>query len=224
MVPTRFGPPIASAGITASRPGSPITMAYSASPFVVNRTSSGPRSLRLFSLNEELAGVFGAGGDGPVAEDLPWPRVVDRLRVHGHPVGDPRQHLQLVVVQHAAVRQREVQHQIAVAADDVRQQIDDGLRGLVGDAALVVPVADARVGLPRTRPDRVDDAALDVEDAGALLGSPRGACWCRWRRSRRRASRRAGCRGARACRGQGRRTESGRRNTEDRDRTCRRDP
>src|ERR1035438_972093 len=52
-----------------------------------------------------------------------------------------------LVVRLAAVGQRNVEHQVAVAADDVAHQVHDVFAGLVFLPLLVVPAADAGVGL-----------------------------------------------------------------------------
>jgi len=53
------------------------------------------------------------------------------------------------------IGQREVQQQISVLADNIHQQIDHFLGRLVSLAALVMPLANAGVGLPRIRRDAV---------------------------------------------------------------------
>ena len=106
---------------------------------------------------------------GARAEDFVRPRCVDAFAVHRHPRGHALDDGHFPVVGHAAVRQWEVQQEIAIAADDIHKHVDDALRGLVLGAGIVVPVADARVRLPRARPDAVDHAALYVEHAHAGL-------------------------------------------------------
>src|ERR1017187_9169877 len=73
----------------------------------------------------------------------------------------------LFKVELAGVRQREVEKQVAVLAHDVCEQIDDLLGGLVLLAALVVPLADAGIGLPGVRGDSVCNTALVIESAGS---------------------------------------------------------
>src|ERR1039457_1474120 len=103
----------------------------------------------------------------PFAEYLPRPRGIDRLGVHFHPRCDGGEDLELPVVGHAARRQRDVEQQIAVAADNIHQQIDDRLRPLVDRLAVVMPVPDAGVGLERPRLDFIHHAALDIQNACA---------------------------------------------------------
>src|ERR1039458_6782674 len=87
----------------------------------------------------------------PCAEDLPRSSRVYALAVHPHPRGDALQDRHLLVIGHAAVWQREVEKEIAVAADNVHQHIDHALRSLVSRPRIVVPVADAGIGLDMKR-------------------------------------------------------------------------
>ena len=77
----------------------------------------------------------------------------------------------LVLVNGTVATNGNGEEQVAVFADDVDQEGDDGLRSFVGvvfvDGALVVPVTDAGVGLPGVLEDLRGAAALDVERKGA---------------------------------------------------------
>ena len=70
-----------------------------------------------------------------------------------------------------AVQRRGAAPHEVVAADEVRagevRRLVVAPGGLVGDAAFVVPVADAGVGLPWGRGDAVEDATFAIEGAGA---------------------------------------------------------
>ena len=138
-------------------------------PLVVKRMSEAVRSGFLPSLGSNSLPFFCDDdfGGGAFAVDLPGAGGVDAFAVDGHPCGDAGEDLAFGEVELAGVGQREVEQQVAVFADDVDEEVDDLLGGLVGDAAFVVPVADAGVGLPWGCGDAVEDAALAVEGAGA---------------------------------------------------------
>ena len=93
----------------------------------------------------------------------------------GNPGGDGLEEGALVGVDGAVALDRDVEHEVAVLADDVDERVDDGdgrLVAVVGEEGeFVVPVADAGVGLPGVGLDAVGLAALDVEGEGAdVLG------------------------------------------------------
>ena len=79
-----------------------------------------------------------------------------------HPFRQVCQEPQLVVVWAAVALQGDVQEQVAVLANDVDQFLDHGVRGAVGRAAVVMPVADAGVGLPGIGLDGVGAAAFEI--------------------------------------------------------------
>ena len=86
--------------------------------------------------------------------------------MHCHP---PRNRLDdgaLVVVDRAIAADRNVQEQVAVLADDVHEQLDHGVGTLVRmsleEVAVVVPVADACIGLPWQGLERFAESALVV--------------------------------------------------------------
>ena len=123
---------------------------------------------QVFAIALVERGVAGGRRRG-ASGDLPGTRAVDALAVHRHPFGDLFHRLEFVVIRLAAVGQRDVEHQVAVAADDIAEQVHHVLAGLVLLALLVVPAADAGIGLPRVGQDVAGHAALDIERAGALL-------------------------------------------------------
>src|ERR1035437_6032679 len=106
---------------------------------------------------------------GCVAGDLPGTRAVNAFAVHRHPPGDLFHGLELLVIRLTTVGQRNVEHQVAVAADNIAQQVHHVLAGLVLLTFLVVPAADAGIGLPGIGLYVAGHAALDVEGAGSLL-------------------------------------------------------
>src|ERR1035437_9238221 len=93
-----------------------------------------------------IEGVVSSHRRGRVAGDLPGTRAVDAFAVHRHPPGDLFHGLELLVIRLAAVGQRNVEHQVAVAADNVAHQVHHVLAGLVRLALLVMPAADAGIG------------------------------------------------------------------------------
>ena len=113
-------------------------------------------------------------GGGAFAVDLPGAGGVDAFAVDGHPLGDAFEDAELFGVGHAGGGEGDVEQEVAVFADDVDEEVDDFLGGLVGGAELVVPLADAGVGLPGLGGDVVEDAAFAVDDAG---GAGRGSRW-----------------------------------------------
>src|ERR1035441_10173277 len=116
-----------------------------------------------------IEGDVSGRGRGRAAGDLPGTRAVDAFAIDRHPFGDFFHRLEFFVVRLAAVGQRNVEHQVAVAADDVAHQVHDVFAGLVFLALLVVPAADAGVGLPGIGQDVAGHAAFDVERAGSLF-------------------------------------------------------
>src|ERR1035441_8270435 len=58
-------------------------------------------------------------GGGAFAVNLPGTRGIDSLAVHRHPIRNALQRLQLLEVQLTGVRQREIQQQVTVLADDI---------------------------------------------------------------------------------------------------------
>ena len=114
----------------------------------MKRTSSAVNSLRPDSLNRVPSPGRRRGCHRAVAEDLPRPACVDALAVDRHPFRDFLQNDPLFVIEFTAVGQREIQHQVAIAAYDVDQQIDHVLGRLVLGFPVVMPFADAAVGLP----------------------------------------------------------------------------
>ena len=92
-----------------------------------------------------------------VGGDLPGSRREDSFAVHGHPVSQRGDDGQLFLVRLAAGGQRNVQHEVSVAGDDIDQHIDNFFWRFVLLAEVVMPLADAGVGLPGARGDGVDD-------------------------------------------------------------------
>lgn len=117
----------------------------------------------------ELRGLLGGAGDGGRAFSggLPGAGCEDGFAVDGHPRGELGYDSELFGIGLAAGGQRDVEHEVSVAGDDVDELIDDLLGRFVFLAELVVPLADAGVGLPGARIDFVDDSALAIEDADA---------------------------------------------------------
>ena len=62
------------------------------------------------------------------AVDFPGSRRVNGRAVSGHPRRNRAKDFQFLRIEHATVRQRKVEQQIAIATDDIDQQIDNGLR------------------------------------------------------------------------------------------------
>ncbi len=113
-------------------------------------------------------------GGGAFAVDLPGARVVDGFAVDSGPLGDGFEDAALFGVGEAGGGVGDVEEEVAVLADDVYEEIDDFFGGFVGGAELVVPLADAGVGLPGAGIDLVEDAALVVDDAGGGVGAVGG--------------------------------------------------
>src|ERR1035441_6434351 len=68
---------------------------------------------------------------GRAAGDLPGARAVDAFAVDRHPLGNLFHGLEFLVIRLAAVGQRNVEHQVAVAAHDIAHQVHHVLAGLV---------------------------------------------------------------------------------------------
>jgi hypothetical protein len=71
-------------------------------------------------------------------------------------------------IEFAAAGQGKIQQQVAIAADDIRQHVHHSLGGFVLDIPLVVPVADACIGLPRIGFNGVGEPAFEIEDTRAF--------------------------------------------------------
>src|SRR5581483_8926997 len=104
---------------------------------------------------------------GTVSEDFPGTRCVDTFAVDCHPLRDLIQNHSLFVVELSTVRQRKIQHEIAVPADDIDEQIDDVLWRLILRFTVIVPLADAGIGLPSIGRYAGCDASLPVKDTCA---------------------------------------------------------
>ena len=107
---------------------------------------------------DELARAVGLA----LAVNAPRARSVNAFAVHVHPPGQSFEELQFILIDRAVAADRDVQQQIAVLADDIHQLFHDAFHGAILEAAPIMPVADAGVGLPRVGLDAVGAAALEI--------------------------------------------------------------
>ncbi len=132
----------------------------------------GKRRILRVTLAAELPLLRGNRG-WTFAVNLPRARGVDGLAVNLEPRANAGDSRHLVFVNRPVVAHRHAQHQVSVLADDVCQHRHDGggsfVLVLLEDLAVVVPLADAGVRLPRERENGLGFAALDVIKHGSAL-------------------------------------------------------
>ena len=117
-----------------------------------------------------------AGGDGvwrafPI--DAEGPCAEDGFAIAGHPGREIGENLSFVGVDGSVSLERDVEAEIAVLADDVCEQFDDDFGGfvlvLIEGVDVVVPVADAGVGLPGQGEDVVGTASFEIQGCRAAM-------------------------------------------------------
>nr|GFC89725.1 hypothetical protein [Tanacetum cinerariifolium] len=125
----------------------------------------------------EALGAEGSGGllGRAFAKYFPGAGAVDALAIGLHPGADALHDGALLVVDGAIAAHGHAHEQVAVFAHHVHEGVDNGFGAFVAvavvDAAVVVPLAQAGIGLPGQGLNLVALAALDVpHQAFALLG------------------------------------------------------
>ena len=158
---------------------------------MVYRMSSAVRSLRAILVER---GVRLQLRSGAFAEHLPGTRAVNAFAIHRHPIRDLRRGCcSSSASSSPEFGSGKFSSRLPLRLTMSHSISIDRLGRLVLRAALVVPVADAGVGLPGIGPDLVHDAALHVEHARADLAIFAAACWCRPPPPRRRSAGRSRC-------------------------------
>src|SRR3569833_2041841 len=98
----------------------------------------------------------------------PGPRAKAGRTAFSHPAGDLLDDLLFLFVDSPVATDGYAEQQVAVLGHHIAQCVDDGCRCLVAaslvERAIVVPVADAGVGLPRVDLDTGLSAALNILD------------------------------------------------------------
>src|SRR6185503_17928896 len=117
----------------------------------------------------ELLAVFSDNDLGGWTLAINFPRTgsINAFTVDGHPTGDAVESHHLFKIEFARIGYREIEQKIAVLADDIHQQVNDLFRRFVLYTPLVVPCADAGVGLPGSGRDVIKYAAFTVESTGS---------------------------------------------------------